>query len=67
MKEIKEVIQKDAKEYGAALNSAAWEFIDQYRNTIGEQVSTELWNNCKSIIRPVIIKYLDEIFKNEMD
>lgn len=60
-KTIKEVMAKDAKEWGDALNSAGWEYLDAYRKITGKAESVEVFNNGKAILREAILKYIEKL------
>ncbi len=57
-------VEKDAREWGSALNSAGWKFDEMYQAVIGEPTSAKLFNGGKTIIREVILTYLKEVQKN---
>jgi len=56
----KKEIAFDADNFGNALNDASWEFVDAYREHIGD-IPTSLFNDCKALVRKSILKYIEKV------
>ena len=63
--EIISKVKEDAINYGSALNEADWEFDKEYSKVMKAPTEAKLFNNCKSILRKAIIKYLDTLQEEE--
>jgi hypothetical protein len=46
-----------------ALNSSAWKFIAMARE-VGCDINPKMWNNLKAMLRPAIVKYLEDVGKS---
>lgn len=58
-KALKNVIKDDAEDWGNALNDAAWQFIESYQKIT--PCPPFLFNNCKSMIRDAVLKYIEKV------
>ena len=56
----------DAREWGPALNEAAWEFLERWRSVTGEPVPSGAFNDIKSLLRDAILVYEAEIERRKM-
>lgn len=56
----------DAREWGPALNEAAWEFLERWRSVTGEPVPSGAFNDIKSLLRDAILVYEAEIERRAM-
>lgn len=51
--------EQDAKEFGRALNDAAWALVESWP----ERMSGHAFNHCKQALRAAILKYAEEVVK----
>jgi len=58
---IKKAILHDVENWGGALNSASWKYIDTYRVVMNDNETSELFNNNKIILREAIIEYINKL------
>ena len=60
-----EEVMEDAEDWGSTLNEAGWEGVNAWDDVLGEALTPRQFNGMKTLFRKVIIRYLEEVYKEK--